>query len=201
MDRICLSTIVYCSNESSKNFFTGNSIQTSAFCPSFIRFPSTSLASLQIQGRAIDNSFQKVNECVTLGGGVAWFPAFRPAFCIFSFLWLFASISRHVLLFQGFTITIIVLLWTSDQLDADNRRTSMLPGGVLHICNINLFEVVRLGNFLAVCGLRRSVRCRTVGTAEPRRLAIGTSFWEIPFYFAYIHLNSPRSISSRSIIF
>jgi len=119
MDRICVSTIVYCSNESSKNFFTGNSIQTSAFCPSFIRFPSTFLASLRIQGCAIDNNFQEVNECVTLRGGVAWFPAFRPAFCIFSFLWLFALISDQVLPFQGFAITIILLLWTSDRLDAN----------------------------------------------------------------------------------
>lgn len=119
MDRICLSTIVYCSNESSKNFCTGNSIQTSAFYPSFIRFPSTFLASLRIQGRAIDNSFQKVNDCVTLGGIVAWFPAFRRAFCVFSFLWLFASIMGRVLPLEGFAITIIVFLWTSDQLDAD----------------------------------------------------------------------------------
>jgi len=135
MDRICLSTIVYCSNESSKNFFTGNSIQTSAFCPSFIRFPSTFLASLPIQGRAINNSFQKVNECVTLGGGVAWFPAFPSAFCVFSFLWLFASISSHVFLFQGFTITIIVHLWTSDQLDADTsvwQQTTLIRDE--HLC-------------------------------------------------------------------
>jgi len=135
MDRICISTLVYCSNESSKNFSTGNSIQTSAFCPSFIRFPSTFLASLRFQGPAIDNSFQKVNDCVTLGGGVAWFPAFLPAFCIFSFLWLFTSISGHVLSFQGFAITIIVLLWTNDQLDADNsiwQHTTLIRDE--HLC-------------------------------------------------------------------
>jgi len=77
------STIVYRSNESSKNFFTGNSIQTSAFYPSFIRFPSTFLVSLPIQGRAIDNSFQKVNECVTLEGGVTWVPVFERHFAYF----------------------------------------------------------------------------------------------------------------------
>jgi hypothetical protein len=60
-----------------------------------------------------------VNDCVTLGGGVAWFPAFRSAFSTFPFLWLFTLISGHVLPFQGFAITNIVLLWTSDQLDAD----------------------------------------------------------------------------------
>lgn len=119
MDRICVSTIVYCSNESSKNFFTGNSIQTSAFCPSFIRFPSTFLGSLRIQGLALDNSFQTVNECVTLEGGVAWFPAFRPAFWIFSFLWLFGHIPGHSLPLQSFEITTIAILWTSDQLHAD----------------------------------------------------------------------------------
>jgi hypothetical protein len=100
--------------------------------------PSTFLAFLPIQGRAIDNSFQKVNECVTLGAGVAWFPAFRPVFCIFPCLWIFASISGQVLPFQGFAFTIIVLLWTSDQrcrylcLTTDNthsRRTSVPPAG------------------------------------------------------------------------
>lgn len=135
MDHICLSTIVYCSNESSKNFFSGNSIQTSAFCPSFIRFPSTFLDSLPIQRRAIDNSFQKVNECVTLGEGVAWFPAFRSVFCIFSCLWLFASISGQVLPFQGFAITIIVLLWTNDQLGAETsvwQQTTLIRDE--HLC-------------------------------------------------------------------
>jgi hypothetical protein len=163
-----------------------------------------------MQERAIDNSFRKVNVCVTLREGAARYPAFRVAFCIFSFLWLFASISAHVLPFQGFAITIIVLLWTSDQLDADTsvwKHTTLIRDE--HLCPRRDFEYLQYKSirswlhveFFAVCGLRRSASCRTIGTVEPRKLATATSSWAIRIYFAYLHLNTLRYILALSIIF